>query len=186
MLNRARLLRTVTSLKSNVSATRIFVGLPDTLFLDLEHYLRSVSHIICTRGFCCALLCLDFITNLTASYKIHCRYLWKLFHRSWGNRMAVNIFISPSSLRRYGIVEGSLEVCKIVIIHEDVIQWKHFPRYWSFVRGIHRSPVDSPHKGQWRGVLMFSLIGTWINGWINNREAGYLRRHRAHYDVIVM
>ena len=31
--------------------------------------------------------------------------------------------------------------------HDDVIKWKHFPRYWSFVRGIHRSPVKSPHKG---------------------------------------
>ena len=36
--------------------------------------------------------------------------------------------------------------------------WKHFPRYWPFVRGIHRSPVDSHHKGQWHGALMFSLI----------------------------
>ena len=33
-------------------------------------------------------------------------------------------------------------------IHDDVIKWKHFPRYWPFVRGIHRSPVNSPHKGQ--------------------------------------
>ena len=30
--------------------------------------------------------------------------------------------------------------------HDDVIKWKHFPRYWPFVRGIHRSPVNSPHK----------------------------------------
>ena len=43
-------------------------------------------------------------------------------------------------------------------IHDDVIKWKHFPRYWPFVRGIHRSPVKSPHIGQWRGTLMFSLI----------------------------
>ena len=71
-------------------------------------------------------------------------------------------------------------------LHDDVIKWKHFPRYWPFVRGIHRSPVNSPHKGQWRGALMFSLICAWINGWVNNREAGDLRRHRAHYDVIVM
>ena len=47
-------------------------------------------------------------------------------------------------------------------------------------------PVNSPHKGQWRGALMFSLICVWINGWVNNREAGDLRHHRAHYDVIVM
>ena len=61
-----------------------------------------------------------------------------------------------------------------------------FPRYWPFARGIHRSSVNSPHKGQWRGALMFSMICAWINDWVNNREAGDLRRHRAHYDVIVM
>ena len=71
-------------------------------------------------------------------------------------------------------------------LHDDVIKWKHFPHYWSFMRGIHRSPVNSPHKGQWRGALMFSLICVWINGWVNNREAGDLRRHQAHYDVSVM
>ena len=70
--------------------------------------------------------------------------------------------------------------------HDDVIIWKHFPRYWPFVWGIHRSPVNSPHKGQWRGALMFSLICVWINGWGNNREYGDLRRYCAHYDVIVM
>ena len=41
------------------------------------------------------------------------------------------------------------------LLHDDVIKLKHFPRYWPFVRGIHRSPVDSPHKGQWRGALIF-------------------------------
>ena len=74
----------------------------------------------------------------------------------------------------------------IVWVHDDVIKWKHFPRNWPFVRGIHRSPMNSPHKGQWRGALMFSLICVWINGWVNNREAGDLRRYRGHYDVIVM
>ena len=73
-----------------------------------------------------------------------------------------------------------------LLIHDDVIEWKHFPRYWPFVRGIHRSPVNSPYKGQWRGAFMFSLICAWINRWINNREAGDLRRYRPHYDVIVM
>ena len=69
--------------------------------------------------------------------------------------------------------------------HDDFIKWKHFPRYWTFVRGIHRWPVNSLHKGQWHGAL-FYLIFTWINSWVNNREAGDLRRHRAHYDVIVV
>ena len=71
-------------------------------------------------------------------------------------------------------------------IHDGVIKWKHFPRYWPFVRGNHRSPVNSPHKGQWRGALMFSLICVWINGWTNNREAGDLRRYHTHYDGTVI
>ena len=70
--------------------------------------------------------------------------------------------------------------------HDDVIKWKHYLRYWPFVRGIHRPPVNSPHKCQWRGALVFSFIYTRINGWENNRKAGDLRRHRDHYDVIVM
>ena len=70
--------------------------------------------------------------------------------------------------------------------HNDVMKWKHFPRYWPFVWGIHRWPVNSPHKGQWRGALMFSLIYAWIDGWVNTHETGDLRRHRAHYDVSVM
>ena len=71
-------------------------------------------------------------------------------------------------------------------MHDDVIKWKPFPRYWPFLKGIHRSPVNSPHKGQWRGTLIFSLICAWTNGWINNRDAGDLRHHRTHYDVTVM
>ena len=66
--------------------------------------------------------------------------------------------------------------------HDDVIKWKHFPRYWSFVRGIRRSP----HKGQYRGALMFSLICDWSRDWGNNRDPGDERRHRADYDVTVM
>ena len=68
--------------------------------------------------------------------------------------------------------------------------WRHrmetFFALLVLVRGIHRPPVDSPHKGLWRGALMFSLICTWTNGWEINRDAGDLRRHRAHYDVTVM
>ena len=71
-------------------------------------------------------------------------------------------------------------------IHDDVIKCKHFLCYWPFVREIHRSPVNSPHQGQWRGALMFSLSCVWINGWVNNCEAGELRRNRFHYDVSVL
>ena len=70
--------------------------------------------------------------------------------------------------------------------HDDIIKWKHFPRYWPFVRGVHRLLVNSPHKGQWRGSLMISLICAWTNSWINNWDTGDLRCHRAHYDITVM
>ena len=88
-----------------------------------------------------------------------------------------------SSILWYTLVEcrDSRESCMMTTSNGNI-----FRGYWPFVRGIQRSPVNSPHKGQWRGALMFSLICSWINGWVNNREAGDLRRHRAHYDVIVM
>ena len=70
--------------------------------------------------------------------------------------------------------------------HDDVIKWKHFPHCWPFMRGIQWSTVNSPHKGQWCGALIFSLICAWMNVWVNNRDVGDLRRHRAHYDVNVM
>ena len=80
--------------------------------------------------------------------------------------------------------------CRLVTLLYQNTWWRHqmetFPRNWPFVWGIHRSPVNSPQKGQWRGALMFSLICAWITDWVNNREAGDLRRHRGHYDVTVM
>ena len=83
----------------------------------------------------------------------------------------------------WGSTDSVIEVLNL--FHDDIIKWKHFPRYWTFVRGIHRSLVNSPHKGQWLGALMFSLICARINGWVSHREAGDLRRYHAP-DVIVM
>ena len=96
----------------------------------------------------------------------------------FGHDPSVEIGLSPADWYHIGHNSES-----IWGRYDDVIKWKHFPRYWPFVRGIHRSPVNSLHKGQWRRALMFSLIGAWINGKVNNRDGGDLRRHRAHYDV---
>ena len=63
------------------------------------------------------------------------------------------------------------------IHHDDVIKWKHFPRYWTFVRGIHRSPVNSPHKGQWCGALMFSYICAW---WLSKQSWGWRFEKPSH------
>ena len=68
--------------------------------------------------------------------------------------------------------------------------WRHqvglFSALLALCAGNSSVPVNSPHKGQWRGALMFSLICAWINDWVNNREAGDFRHHRGHYDVIVL
>ena len=74
----------------------------------------------------------------------------------------------------------------VLVRHDDIIKWKHFPRNWPFVGGIHRSRWIPRTKGQLRGALMFSLICVWINGQVNNSEVGDLRLHRGHYDVIVI
>ena len=65
-----------------------------------------------------------------------------------------------------------------ILDHDDVIKWKHFPRYWSFVREF---PGEFPQRPVTRSFDVF-FICIWINGWVNNREAIDLRRHSAHYD----
>ena len=68
--------------------------------------------------------------------------------------------------------------------------WRHqmetFSALLAICAGNSLSPVNSPHKGQWCGALMFSLIFVWINYWVNNHKAGDLRRYWAHYDATVM
>ena len=69
--------------------------------------------------------------------------------------------------------------------------WRHQMEIFSALLAIcaGNSPVTGEfpaHKGKWRRALMFSLICAWINGWVNTREAGDLRRHRTHCDVTVM
>ena len=103
---------------------------------------------------------------------------WNLYRRQQN-------FPYQASLECLQII-STLIIYSFASTHDNVIKWKSFPRHWPFVRGIHRFPVNSPHKGQWRGTLMFSLICARINCWVNNREDGDLRRHHAHYDVIVM
>ena len=57
--------------------------------------------------------------------------------------------VSPVTAHMRGLLCLFLKVGFFsMVTHDDVIKWKHFPRSWPFVRGIHRSPVNSPHKGQ--------------------------------------
>ena len=52
--------------------------------------------------------------------------------------------------------------------HDHAIKRKHFLCNWPFVRENHRSTMDSPHKGQWRRALMFSLMCAWTKDWRNS------------------
>ena len=58
--------------------------------------------------------------------------------------------LSTFFIAHQGAAFGGRQVYKeqAMMLHDDVIKWKHFPRYWPSVRGIQRSQVKSPHKGQ--------------------------------------
>ena len=64
--------------------------------------------------------------------------------------------------------------------HAEVIKWKHFLRYWPFVRGILRSPVYSPHRGQWRGALMFFFAWTL---WCQCNEISYTWQNTRQREI---
>ena len=53
---------------------------------------------------------------------------------------------------------------------------------------VGNSPVTGEFPAQKPVTRSFVVFydRAWINGWVNNRKAGYLRRHRAHHDVTVM
>ena len=108
-----------------------------------------------------------------------CNRFYKLIH--WPQKQILVFFLS-------GNLDFGLE--KSRKNHGTFSWWRHqmetFSALLAFVRGIHRSPEKSLHKGQWCRALMFTLICARKSGWVNNREAGDLRCHRAHYDVIVM
>ena len=138
---------------------------------------------------------LDWISRQTDRTRspLHWFFYWQLYNDKakfqWSSLRHRTHLLAFHEFELYCTVKNHTDRCPQYharIVHDDVIKRKHFPRYWPRVRGIHRSPVNSPHTGQWRGTLMFSLISGWINGWVDNREAGDLRRHRGHYDVIVM
>ena len=112
---------------------------------------------------------------IVATYQFHhVRFGWN----SFATKFVVSI--------KNPLVTGLSMPAGITRIHNDPIKWKYFPHYWPIGRVIHRSLVNSPQKGQWYWALMFSLICTRMNGWVNNLEAADLRCHRAHYDVTVM
>ena len=117
---------------------------------------------------------------MTTTGKINCFESW-------------NLFCMWHLPKHYGIMRATL----LSISRKQKRPTRNMPSWWlhqmetfsallDFMQGIHRPPLTSPHKGQWRGALIFSLICTWTNNWANNGDTRDLRRHRAHHDVTIM
>ena len=144
-----------------------------TLFDFFARESPSSSHLPCTEY-------VVLREDLTGEVESVCRGVERVRHiyTSTTNRLEVEFPHAQSNTDVYFAVYYEGEFCfstplkrQCPHFHDDVIKWKHFSCYRPFVRGIHRSPVNSPNKGQWRGALMFSLICAWTNGWANNRDA---------------
>ena len=73
---------------------------------------------------------------------------------------------------------------------EASTRWRHqmetFSALLALCAGKSLVTGEFPSQRSVTRAFMFSMIGAWINGWVHKREAGYLRRHRAHYDVTLM
>ena len=99
---------------------------------------------------------------------------------SWVFRTFSQIQISKYWQDLHGVISSLLSVL-IVAHHDDIIRWKHFPRYRSLCgeitghRWISRTTASNAEL----------FICAWTNGCANNRDAGDLRHHCAHYDVTV-
>ena len=122
----------------------------------------------------------------------------------------VKIILCKKYLGKNGVVEkkcfhhldvhslspvSDIDVMHVIFIYiyiscDFIAWWRHQMETLTALLAVcaGNSPVtgEFPRQGQWREALVFSLICAWLNGWVNNREAGDLGRHRAHYDVTVM
>ena len=89
----------------------------------------------------------DYSSVCDATLKYTCKYIIRI---SW-KLLTLNYIIinhNNNSPHHWPLRRGT---------HDDVIKLKHILRCWPFVRGIHRPPVNSPHKGQWISEIMTSF-----------------------------
>ena len=122
-------------------------------------------------------------SNLVSHWVRH-HYNWAMLTTVTKDNSIIPDFVGLLSRKRTHIIRMMKWPVKAFFL-DDAIKWKHFLRYWPFVKEIPWSSVDSSHKGQWRRALMCSLICAWTNRWANNRDVNEFRRHHALYDVTV-
>ena len=116
---------------------------------------------------------MTFITE-TFSYTFDKHIYWVLFWK-------LTPFIMQTFYQNVMSVIGAA----VLLQNHSRHQMEKFSTLLAICAGNSPVPVNSPHKGQWRGAWMFSLICVWINGWVNNHKAGVLWCYHAHYDVNV-
>ena len=134
---------------------------------DIPHISWYIDIYRCTRT--CSFL-IKYVINLLIFVRVVLQKtgLWNVPLRQQKSAIEKDtILLSRSCVKLHGFIKyscfqfNSLRPSDAHVgrwTHDDVIKWKHFPCYWHYVRGVYRSPVNSPHKGQWRGALIFSLI----------------------------
>ena len=99
-------------------------------------------------------------------------YIWYIF-RKWQSHFKDHYIISHRICTHFLLDLFAL----IMLSFLWNTWWRHL---------METSPVNSPHKGQRREALMISLMGAWINVWVNNGKAGDLICNRTHHDVTVI
>ena len=155
-----------------------------SIFTDLPQTSSEIREIILTelcansiqnqhawlqlQMWCCICMCLLFTLIFWLS-----TWNWRFFITFFREILIANLYghnrLNPADVASIWTIlivpitcwldSRALEARQHVIgLHDDVTKWKHFPCYWPFLRGIHRSPVNSPHKGQWRGTMVSSMI----------------------------
>ena len=109
----------------------------------------------------------NFTTMIKIQHKI-LPFVHKWLTQNFNGALLCQICIVMKFSLKFAVVEKYQQggINTILPGHDDVIKWKHFPRYWPCVRGIHRSPVNSPHEGQWHGAFMFSVRNTSELTWL--------------------
>ena len=116
----------------------------------------------------------------TKTFRIKKLILWK----EWSNYL----WTGPREVIYFGTYLPNLVRWTMPCItrHDDVMTWEGFPHYWPFSWWRHQMETLSASLAICAGNSWFTLICARINGWVNNREAGDLRRRCTHYDAIVM
>ena len=144
----------------------------------LRHRFVVVSVVKANNNFEVLCICIFYLGIIKNTwYFWWWKYIWQWSTQTnkSGSQLYMPIIWEKISVHRRGIKMYIISNLQYMMTSSN---GKMFRVTGSLCEGIHRSPVNSPHKGQWRGTLMFSLICAWINAWVNNREAGDLGLHR--------